>query len=187
MASADGYTLASAVCELVAPVSYRSNDRIFGGQLVFHAFRVKGPPANTERAVLFASNHRAVDGSGLTIAVSPEAIALGQGLPSGSSLADPITMATPGAEEAVACAREAGSPPSLTFRNLDVEAWRAKAIHRFGPEERHRDGSKDDYVRFALSLCTQSAADRTVMQTNLGTRYEGSFQRFVIDTFCPNI
>ena len=47
------------------------------------------------------------------------------------------------------------------------------------------DGSKDDYVNTALSICKQNNADRQTMLSNLGAQYQGSFQQFVIDTFCP--
>lgn len=181
----DGYTVTSAVCEIVAPMSYLPSSSIFGGQLVFHAFRLTGPALDSEAVVLFASNHTAADGSGLAIPINAEAISLNQGFSAGSSAVDPITVDTPGAQTALACARQVGKPASLELGGFDVEAWRREAIGKFGPEQTNADGSKDDYVRSALSICKLSNAERTTMQANLGAGYEGSFQQFVIETFCP--
>jgi hypothetical protein len=134
---------------------------------------------------LFASNHTAADGAGLVFPVNAEAIDLNQGFPPGPGLADPITLDTPGAETALACARQVGGPALLELNDLDVEAWRSEAISRFGPEQTFDDGSKEDYVRLAVYLCKQGDAWVAPMRASAG--YEGSFQQFVIDTFCPHV
>ena len=71
--------------------------------------------------------------------------------------------------------------------NFDVEASRREAIGKFGPEQTYDDGSKDDYVRSALSICKLSNAERATIHANIGAGYEGSFQQFVIETFCSHV
>jgi|GEM_PF-1352323 len=184
----DGYTITSAVCEFVSPMSYLPSNIIFGGQLVFHAFRLTGPDLETEAVVLFASNHTAADGAGLVIPVNAEAIGLDQGFPSGSDLVEPITVDTPGAETALDCAHRVGDPTSLELKDkdFDIEVWRSEAIEMFGPEETFDDGSKEDYVWYALTICDLSEAKKATQRANLGEEYIGSFAQFVIDTFCPH-
>jgi hypothetical protein len=178
-AEMDGYTVTSAVCEVISPMHYLPSSSIFGGQLVFHAFRLSGPGLGSEVVVLFASNHTAANGSGLVIPINPEAISLNQGFSAGTKAVEPITIDTPGAQTALTCARQAGEPPKLELGNLDVEAWRLEAIKKFGPEQTNSDGSKDDYVRSALSLCRYKVDNPSV-------KYDkGTFQQFVIETFCP--
>lgn len=185
----DGFTVESAVCEVVSPENYRPDDNVFGGKLVFHAFRVSGPRVTDEPVVLFASNHAAADGAGLTFPVNDAAIRLDQGFPPGSEVADPITLDTPGAPAAVECAEGAEEPPAVDAGegDFDVEAWRDEAIERFGAEEVFDDGSREDYVKIAFSICDQSESERDQMRENLGGDYEGSFQRFIIEEFCPNV
>ena len=183
----DGYAIASAVCEVTSSESYRPGDGVFGGKLVFHAFRVGGPGINGDTVVLFASNHAAADGSGLVIPVNAAAVNLDQGFPPGSNLADPVTEDMNGASAAVACAQDADEPPEIDLGEFNVEAWRAEAIERFGPEEVFDDGSKDDHVKLAFLICDQSAGARNEMKGNLGADYAGSFQEFIITEFCPNV
>ena len=90
------------------------------------------------------------------------------------------------AAAALACAQSADEPPVVDAGDFDVEAWRADAIERFGPEEVFDDGSREDYVELAFSICDQSASDRERMRDNLGADYDGSFQQFIIEEFCPN-
>jgi len=182
-----GFTVTSAVCEVVSPMSYLPSHPSFGGQLVFHAFRVTGPTLGSEVVVLFASNHTAANGAGLVIPINTEASSLMPLASAGPSLVEPITVDTPGAQAALDCAREVGKPALLELGNFDIEAWRREAIGKFGPEQTFDDGSKDDYVRSALSICKLSNADRTTMRANLGAGYEGSFQQFVIEIFCPHV
>jgi hypothetical protein len=183
----EGYTVTSAVCEVVSP----EHDVISGvdlGKIVFHAFRITKPALGKEVVVLFASNHTAQDGSGLVFTVNSEAASLFPDFPNVSRRSEhPITVNTPGAQDALDCAQKAGSPPSLDMGSFDTEAWRRKAIEKFGPEQTYSDGSKDDYVRLALSICKQSDAERETMRTNLGADYEGSLQQYVIETFCPYV
>ena len=182
---ADGFTVASAVCEVVSSENYRPDDGVFGGKLVFHAFRISGPGIDGEVVALFGTNHAAADGRGLVFPVNGAAIDLDQGFPPGSNLADPVTEDTNGASAAVACAQAAADPPVVDAGDFDVEAWRAEAIERFGPEETFDDGSKEDYVEIAFLICDQSASDRARMMENLGADYDGSFQQFIIESFCP--
>jgi len=183
----EGYTVTSAVCEVVSPERYTVQGYDFG-KIVFHAFRITKPPLVTDAVVLFASNHTASDGSGLVQNVNPLAKTLFPDFPDGARLKHPpITMDTPGAQEALECAQKAESPPSLDLGSFDTEAWRRKAIEKFGPEQTYSDGSKDDCVRLALSICKQSDAERETMRTNLGSDYEESFQQFIIETFCPYV
>lgn len=180
----DGYVVTSSVCEVIAlPTPQEFQD--VGWRLAFHAFRIAGPGLSEEKVVLFASNHAAADGVGLTIAVNDAAIELGQGFPAGPDIPARITVETPGAEAALACAREAGEPATLDMNGVDPEAWRSEAIRRFGPEETFDDGSKEDYVELALMICNQTDGERATMRANLGAEYEGSFQKFMLDTFCP--
>lgn len=182
----EGYTVTSAVCEVVSSESYSVQGYNFG-KIVFHAFRISKPSLGTEAVVLFASNHTASDGSGLVQNINPLAKTLFPDFPDGSRLKHPITMDTPGVKEALECARQAGGPSSLDFGSFDHETWRQEAVRRFGPETVYDDGSKTDYVRIALSICGQSSSERETMRTNLGADYEGSFQQFIIETFCPYV
>lgn len=181
----EGYSVTSAVCEIVSS----ERNVISGidlGKIVFHAFRITKPSLGTEVVVLFASNHTAADGRGLVFTVNSEAARLFPDFPDVSRHPEhPITIDTPGAQDALKCAQEAEGPPSLDFGKFDVEAWRSEAVKKFGPEKTFADGSKNDYVRIALSICNQSSTDRQTMLNNLGAGYEGSFQQFAIETFCP--
>lgn len=181
-----GYTVTSAVCEVVSSERYTVQGYDFG-KIVFHAFRITGPNLNSEVIVLFSSNHMAADGSGLIQAVNENAVKLFPESPEGSTLKHPITIETDGAQEALECARQAGPPPSLNSGAFDVESWRREAIEKFGPEETFSDGSKEDYVRLALIICKQSNAERETMRINLGSDYEGSFEQFIIESFCPYV
>jgi hypothetical protein len=185
LAKDEGYTVTSAVCEVVSS----EREVVSGvdlGHIVFHAFRITKPSLGKEVVVLFASNHTASEGAGLIFTVNSEASSLFPDFPDVSRRSEhPITVDTPGAQTALLCAQKAGSPPSLELGKLDVEAWRREAIQKFGAEETYSDGSKDDYVQLALSICDLSASERENMLTNLGADYEGSLQQFIIETFCP--
>jgi len=183
----EGYTVTSGVCEIVSSELYQPSVSVDGGQIVFHAFRITKPNLGSEVLVLFASNHTAAQGSGLVFTVNSDAARLFPDFPDISKSSYPITINTPGAQEALDCARQAGKPSSLDTGNFDTEEWRQQAMKKFGPEQTYSDGSKDDYVRLALSICKQSNAERETMRTNLGSDYEGSFQQFVIETFCPYV
>jgi hypothetical protein len=184
----EGYTVMSAVCEVVSSERYLPSVNVDGGQIVFHAFRITKPNLGSEVIVLFYSNHTAAQGRGLVFTVNSEASKLFPDFPDASHNSEfPVTVDTAGAREALECAQQAGSPPPLDLGNFDTEQWRRKAIEEFGPEETYGDGSKDDYVRLALSICKQTNAERETMLTNLGAGYEGSFQQFVIETFCPYV
>jgi len=178
----EGYTVTSAVCEVVSSERFLPSVNIDGGQIVFHAFRITKPSLGSEVVVLFYSNHTAAQGSGLVFAVNSDAARLFPDFPDASRNSDyPITVDTAGAQEALECAQQAGSPPSLDFGDFDVEAWRSEAIKRFGPEQTYPDGSKDDYVRLALSICKYK-------EENPSIRYEeGSDQQFILETFCPYV
>jgi hypothetical protein len=186
-AKQEGYTLASAVCETVSSERYLPTVEIDGGQIVFHAFRITNSARGYEGVVVFASNHTAAQGSGLVWSTNADAKRLFPQFPDSSKLSYPITMTTDGAQSALVCAQQAGKPPSLEAGSLDVEAWRRKAIEKFGPEQTHSDGSKDDYVRLAVGICKLSNTERASMKTNLGATYEGSIQQFTIETFCPYV
>lgn len=182
--TANGYALTSGVCEVESPERYRPSDNIFGGLLVFHAFRAASGEAPGEVTLLFASNHTARAGPGLAIPVNAAAISLGTGLPPGGQLNDPITPDMPGAQAALQCARSAGGPATVEVKGLDVEEWRAQAIEGFGPEEVFDDGSRSDYVRIARVICQEDPAR---MRRTMGSAYDGSLQEFIFDTFCPYI
>jgi hypothetical protein len=182
------YYITSAVCELESPRPYLPENGIFGGRLFFHGFRVRAsraPAGSTEQVVLFASNHPASAGSGITITVNTEAFALDPVLPQGSTLREPITMQTPGAQETLACAQQAGPPPKLELRDHDAEAWRQQAIARYGPEKTNRDGSKDDYVQLALVMCKTPAAQQAAILAKEGKRKRPSLNRHIFEGFCP--
>lgn len=188
VAKDDGYTVTSAVCEVVSSERFQPAVGVDGGQIVFHAFRITKPSLGTEVAVLFYSNHTVAQGRGLVFTVNPVAARLFPDYPDASRNSKyPITVDTAGAQEALECAQQAASPHPLDLGNFETEEWRRKAIEKFGPEETHSDGSKDDYVRLALSICKETNAERETMQTNLGPDYEGSLQQFVIETFCPYV
>ena len=181
----EGYTVTGAVCEVVSSELYQPSVNVDGGQIVFHAFRITKPSLGSEVVVLFYSNHTAAQGRGLVFTVNSDAARLFPDFPDISKSSYPITVNTPGAQDALECAQQAGKPSSLDLGNFDTEEWRRKAIEKFGPERTNSDGSKDDYVRLALSICKQSSTEREAMLTNLGAGYEGSFQQFAIETFCP--
>jgi hypothetical protein len=183
-----GYTLTSAVCEVVSPEHFNPIINSNGTpisidlfQIIFHAFRITGPGLNSELVVLFASNHTAAKGQGQVFAINADAKRLFPEYPDGSKLSYPITTDTLGSQSALLCAQQAGKPPTLQLNNFDVEAWRREAIQKFGPEKTYSDGSKDDYVKLALSICKYKAADPSV------TYDDGSLQQYIIDTFCPHV
>lgn len=66
------------------------------------------------------------------------------------------------------------------------EEFRQQMIERFGPEEVYDDGSRQDYLGLAKSICDQSPVDRRTMRRNLGGNFEGSIQEFIIDNYCRN-
>lgn len=177
----EGYTVTSAVCEVVSP----ERDVISGvdlGKIVFHAFRITSPALSKEVIVLFASNHTAEDGRGLVFTINTEATSLFPEFPDVSRRSEhPITVNTPGAQEALECASQAGSPPAIDLGEFDVEAWRREAIKRFGPEQTYSDGSKDDWVRLAFSICKYKKENPSI------TYEEGSDQQYIIETFCPYV
>jgi hypothetical protein len=184
----EGYTVTSGVCEVVSSERYLPSVNVDGGQIVFHAFKITKPTLDSEIVVLFYSNHTAAQGRGLVYTVNAEASSLFPDFPDASRNPKyPINVNTAGAQDALDCAQRAGGPPALDLGNFDTEEWRRRAIEKFGPEETYSDGSKDDYVRIALSICKQSNAERETMRTNLGADYEGSFQQFVVETFCPYV
>lgn len=177
----EGYRVTSAVCEVVSP----ERNVISGidlGKIVFHAFRITSLSLGKEVVVLFASNHTAEDGSGLVFTVNNVASSLFPDFPDKSRHPEhPITINTPGAQEALECASQAGAPPSLNFGNFNVETWRRQTIEKYGPEQTYDDGSRQDYVRFALSICEYKESNPSMV-------YEAdSFQQYVLDTFCPYV
>jgi hypothetical protein len=175
----EGYTITSAVCEVVSPERFQPLVSSGRGQIVFHAFRITGSHLKSEIVVLFYSNHTAADGSGWVHPVNDEAINLQLGINPGSNLSYPITVNTAGAKVAIDCARQAGNPVPLEFKNFDVEVWRREAIKKFGPEQTYDDGSKDDHVRLALSICKYKKENPNMIYG------EGSDQQYILDTFCP--
>lgn len=177
----EGYTVTSAICEVVSP----ERNVISGidlGKIVFHAFRITHSSLGREVIVLFASNHTAEDGSGLVFTVNTEAARLFPDFPDKSRHPEhPITTNTPGAQKALECARQAGAPPSLNLGDFDAEAWRRETIEKYGPEQTYDDGSKQDYVRLALSICEYKESHPSMV-------YEAdSFQQYILDTFCPYV
>jgi hypothetical protein len=179
-----GYTVSSALCELESPATYLPDAPAFGSRLFFHAFRIRRSPAAEEHVVLFASNHDAASGIGLTIAVNDGARRITNELMSGTSMRAPVTPETPGASEALDCAQKAGPPPKLVVGNLDLEAWRRQTIRRFGPEREYKDGSKEEYVQLALELCKDDASQA---RAGLGDQCAGSIQEHIAETFCPHL
>lgn len=178
----DGYTVTSAICEVVSSEHFQPSVNVDGGQIVFHAFRITKPSLGSEVVVLFYSNHTAAQGSGLVFTVNSEASRLFPEFPDASRNSEyPITVNTAGAEDALECAKKAGNPPSLDSGNFDAEAWRREAIKRFGPEQTYPDGSKDDYVQLALSICKYKEENPSI------TYEEGSDQQYIIETFCPYV
>ena len=180
----DGYTVESAVCEVVSSEKYRPGDGVFPGgdvfgKLVFHAFRVDGPGVNRGTVVLFGSNSTAADGKGLVVPVNDAAVDI---FSPGSNL-NPITDDMNGASAAVACAQQADDPPAVGAEGFNVEAWRAEVIERFGPEQ-SLDGFQNDYVLWAFAICDVIASDRDLI---LGASYDGSFRQFAAEEFCPNV
>ncbi|PWB72293.1 MAG: hypothetical protein C3F07_12295 [Anaerolineales bacterium] len=176
----EGYTVTSAVCEVLSSERYTIQGVDYG-KIVFHAFRISKPSISSEAVVVFASNHTARDGIGLVWTVNTLAKSLFPEFPDSSLLKHPITMDTPGAQDALECAQQADVPPAIDMGSFDVEAWREEAIKRFGPEKSFPDGSKDDYVRLGFSICKY-------VKENPGVRYdEGSDQQWIVETFCPHV
>ena len=175
-----GYTVTSAVCEVVSPEHFNPTFNINGTstnidlfQIVFHAFRITGPALTSDLVVLFATNHTARQGIGVIWAINTDAIRLLPVVQEGSKATYPITMNTTGAQTAMACARQAGKPPSLQLGNISGETWRQEAIKKFGPEQILSDGTKDDYVMEAVWICLESNTDRETMLANLGADTKG--------------
>ena len=186
----EGYTVTSAVCEVVSSERFRptiNGVTVDVGPIVFHAFRITGPSLNSEVVVLFSSNQKAADGSGLVQTVNGEAIRLFPDFPEGSKLRYPINLDTDGAQIALKCAQQAGAPPTIQLGDIDSEEWRRRAIEKFGQEEVYDDGSKEDYIRIALIVCELYQKDGESMIINMGADYNDSFEKFAIETFCPYV
>jgi hypothetical protein len=176
-----GYTITSAICEVVSSERFLPLVGVTEAKIVFHAFRITSPSLGSEVVVLFGSNHTAADGRGLVYPINTDAIKVDPEFGDGSTLSYPITVNTAGAQTALDCARQAGSPPTIDLGEFDVEAWRREAIKRIGPEQTYSDGSKDDWVRLAFSICKRIKENPSV------TYEEGSDQQYIVDTFCPHV
>lgn len=82
-----------------------------------------------------------------------------------------------------ALAKEFGvTPPPTPPSDVDLEAYKKKALDVWGVGKPEADGSASNPVLFGMSLCE---ADIDVMTTNLGAKFKGSFQEFALTTFCP--
>lgn len=182
IAKTNGYVVTSAVCEVISPQPYEPFASINQEIIVFHSFRINDPAIGSEVTVLFASNHTAAVGMGLTYTINSEATKLFPDFPDGPSFTSPITVDYPGAQTALDCAHKAGKPPSLNLgNNFDTEEWRRKTIEKFGEEQAYDDGSKDDYVRLALSICKYKKDNPSMIYD------EGSLQKYILDTFCTYV
>lgn len=107
-----GYTVVSAVCEVVSSERYEPSVNVDGGQIVFHAFRVTKPSLGSEVVVLFYSNHTAAQGNGLIFTVNSEAARLFPDYPDASRNSKyPINVNTDGAQDALECAQQAEKTP----------------------------------------------------------------------------
>jgi hypothetical protein len=67
---------------------------------------------------------------------------------------------------------------------VDTEEFATIALERWGIGVPESDGSGRDPVKFGLSLC---AGDVDLMLSNLGDDFEGSFQQYALETFCPEL
>ena len=103
------------------------------------------------------------------LSVALVAVALGMASGCGSEAGDGDARPTVTADPT------RSSSPAASF---DTEAWRRDTIERFGPEREYSDGTKLDYVRVARALCEKE--DRPDYE-------DGSLQRHILDTFCPNV
>ena len=72
-------------------------------------------------------------------------------------------------------------PPPKAGVNLD--AFRHEALARWNVGAPEADASKLDAVATAQSICD---GDVATMVANLGSKFEGSFQQFAMQTFCPD-
>ena len=72
------------------------------------------------------------------------------------------------------------TPPA----GVDTEEFAAIALERWGIGSPESDGSALDPVQFGMSLCE---ADIDLMLSNLGDDFEGSFQQYSLETFCPEL
>ena len=72
------------------------------------------------------------------------------------------------------------TPPS----GVDAEEFAAIALETWGIGVPEADGSAIDPFKFGLSLC---AGDVDLMLSNLGDDFEGSFQQYSLETFCPEL
>ena len=70
--------------------------------------------------------------------------------------------------------------------NVDDDAFRAEALERFEMGKPEPDGSALDAAAFAKSLCQRSDSELADMKSNLGADWEGSFQQFAVQTYCPD-
>jgi hypothetical protein len=72
------------------------------------------------------------------------------------------------------------TPPA----GVDTEEFATTALERWGVGAPESDGSALDPVQFGMSLCE---ADIDFMLSNLGDDFEGSFQEYALETFCPEL
>lgn len=162
--------------DIKAAVLVESKEKFRGSTVGFVAINVDG------RIVTLA--HLLPDGMWASMDAVSE---LATSFPQGSDVFG-VSDDTDGVAQARECAASGNQPTTIAPKSgFDVEAWRTEAVARFGPEETHSDGSKDDYVQLARMICIQPASERSAMQGNLGANYEGSVQQFIIEEFCPNI
>lgn len=111
VATDEGYTVTSAVCEVVSSERFLPWVNLDGGQIVFYAFRVTKPPLNTDFTVLFSSNLTVNQGGSIWVfTINDYAHSFFPDFPYGPELEYPINIDTDGAQVALECARQAGSP-----------------------------------------------------------------------------
>lgn len=112
VATDEGYTVTSAVCEVVSSERFLPWVNLDGGQIVFYAFRITKPSLNSDDVVLFSSNLTAEQGGSIWVfTINDRAHSFFPDFPYGPELEYPININTDGAQTALDCAQHAGSPP----------------------------------------------------------------------------
>jgi outer membrane murein-binding lipoprotein Lpp len=107
-------------------------------------------------------------------------------------IANGSTPKTPDAIDSVVasyCGTELSSAVGVTPaptppEGVDTEEFAKIALERWGVGLPEADGSAADPVQWGMSVCE---VDIDMMLSNLGEDFEGSFQEYSLETFCPEL
>jgi len=112
VATDEGYTVTSGVCEVVSSERFIPWEELGNGQIVFYAYRVTKPSLNSDVVVLFSSDLTVGQGGSMWIfTINENAHRFFPDFPYGPELEYPININTDGAQDAIECAQQAESSP----------------------------------------------------------------------------